>query len=229
MNKRIYLVAVVILAFVATGCAVNVYSGKPSDKAKIHALSGEVDRLQQLRDQEKQELQEAMELLEKRLKREIDDKEVKLEMAERGLVITFMAEVLFDSGKATIRKEAYPALDKVAKVIRDKVSDREIGIEGHTDDEPIKYSGWKSNWELSTARATSVLHYLVDQGKLNPKMLSAIGYGEYRPVASNDTEEGKQKNRRVEIVIIPKIAKDREVGNKGVMGAKPVKYEDKIK
>lgn len=229
MARRGYLVAVLILAFVATGCAVNLYSGRPSDKAKIGQLSSEVDRLQQLREQEKQELQEAMELLEKRLKREIDDQEVKLEMAEKGLVITFVAEVLFDSGKAKIRQEAYPALDKVAKVIRDKVSDREIGVEGHTDNEPIKHSNWKSNWELSTARATSVLHYLVDNGKLNPKKLSAIGYGEYRPVASNDTEEGRAKNRRVEIVIIPKVAKDREVGNKGVIGAKPVRYEDKIK
>lgn len=224
-KSYLYLVAVLILAFVATGCAVNLYSGKPSDKAKIGQLSTEVDRLQQLREQEKQELQEAMELLEKRLKREIDDKEVKLEMAERGLVITFVAEVLFDSGKAKVRSEAHAALDKVAKVIRDKVSDREIGVEGHTDNEPIKHSGWKSNWELSTARAVSVLHYLVEQGKLNPKMLSAIGYGEYRPIASNDTAEGMQKNRRVEIVIMPKIEKDRELGNKGVIGAKPIKYE----
>jgi chemotaxis protein MotB len=170
-----------------------------------------------------------MELLEKRLKKEIDDQEVKLEMAERGLVITFVAEVLFDSGKAKIRPEAHSALDKVAKVIRDKVSDREIGVEGHTDNEPIKHSGWKSNWELSTARATSVLHYLVDEGRLNPKKLSAIGYGEYRPVVSNDAAEGRQKNRRVEIVIMPKVEKDRELGNKGVIGAKPVKYEDKVK
>ncbi len=225
MARRGYLVAILILAFVTAGCAVNLYSGKPSDKAKIGELSTEVDRLQQLREQEKQELQEAMELLEKRLKKEIDDKEVMLEMAERGLVITFVAEVLFDSGKAKIKPEAYPALDKVAKVIRDKVSDREIGVEGHTDNEPIKHSGWKSNWELSTTRATSVLHYLVEKGKLNPKMLSAIGYGEYRPIVSNDTAEGRQKNRRVEIVIMPKVEKARETGNKGVIGAKPVKYE----
>ncbi|MCX5716179.1 MAG: OmpA family protein, partial [Candidatus Omnitrophica bacterium] len=203
----------------------------PSDKAKIGELSSQVDQLQKLREQERQELQEAMDILEKRLKTEIDDKEVKLEMAERGLVITFVAEVLYDSGKANIKQEAYPMLDKVAKVIKDKVSDREIGVEGHTDNEPIKHSGWKSNWELSTARATSVLHYLVDNGKLNPKKLSAIGYGEYRPVASNDTAEGRQKNRRVEVVIIPKVFKEKETGgNKGVIGSpKPVRYEAKVK
>ncbi|MDD5449115.1 MAG: OmpA family protein [Candidatus Omnitrophica bacterium] len=228
MRKKVImynLIGMLLFTFIAAGCAVNLYSGRPSDQAKIGALSSEVDRLQKLREQERQELQEAMDLLQKRLKQEIDDKEVSLQMAERGLVITFVAEVLFDSGKAVVKKEAYPALDKVAAVIRDKVYDRDIGVEGHTDNEPIVHSGWKSNWELSTARATSVLHYLVDSGKLNPKKLSAIGYGEYRPVASNDTEEGRQKNRRVEIVIIPKLAKERE-GNKGNVGAQqPVTYE----
>lgn len=206
MGKRIImynLVAILLLAFIAAGCAVNLYSGRPSDKAKIGALSSEVDRLQKLREQERQELQEAMELLEKRLKKEIGDKEVSLEMAERGLVITFVAEVLFDSGKAVVRKEAYSALDKVATVIRDKVYDREIGVEGHTDNEPIKYSGWKSNWEFSTACALSVLHYLVDNGALSPQRFSVNGYGEYRPLNDNSTEQLRRQNRRVEILIQP--------------------------
>ena len=85
--------------------------------------------------------------------------------------------------------------------------DLNIGIEGHTDNEPIEYSGWKSNWELSTARALSVLHYLADQEGIAPQRLSAVGYGEYKPVASNDTKEGRRLNRRVEIVILPKITK----------------------
>ncbi|MEI8176531.1 MAG: OmpA family protein [Candidatus Omnitrophota bacterium] len=196
------------LALLVSGCSVNLYSGRPSDTAKIGALSADVERLQKLREQEKRELQEAMDLLQKRLKGEIGEKEVRLEMAERGLVITFVAEVLFDSGKASIRKEAYPILDKVARVIKEKVNDREIGVEGHTDDRPIKHSGWKSNWELSTARATSVLHYLVDNDSLDPHRLSAIGYGEYRPIASNEGAAGRQKDRRVEIVIMPKAQKD---------------------
>ena len=86
------------------------------------------------------------------------------------------------------------------------VSDLNVGIEGHTDNRPIKKSGWKSNWELSTARALSVLHYLSEKSVAEPR-LAAIGYGEYKPVASNDTKEGRQKNRRVEIVILPKIEK----------------------
>ena len=79
-------------------------------------------------------------------------------------------------------------------------------IEGHTDNQPIKRSGWKSNWELSTARALSVLHYLSEKSVAEPR-LAATGYGEYKPVATNDAREGRQKNRRVEIVILPKTEK----------------------
>lgn len=205
MFRRILsIICVLVLVMFVSGCAVNFYKTNPSDKVKIKELSGEVDRLEALRAEESARLKDAMSDLERRLKKEINDKQVSLQMAERGLVITFVAEVLFDSGKADVKKEADPILGKVATVIRAKVSDRDIGIEGHTDNVPITYSGWKSNWELSTARATSVLHNLIDNGRLRPEKLSAIGYGEYRPIASNDTDEGRQLNRRVEVVILPK-------------------------
>ena len=190
--KFIGIAVSVILMGALAGCSVKFYRGHPEDIEKISDLSTRV-----------QELEEAKALLERRLKNEIQDKQVKLDITKRGLVITFVDEVLFDSGKAVLKKSAYPILDKVVSVIDEKVPDREIGIEGHTDNQPIKYSGWKSNWELSTARATTVLHYLEDAGIASRKM-QATGYGEYRPVASNDTKEGKQQNRRVEIVILPK-------------------------
>ncbi len=200
---RAGLIGIVALLVGTNGCGVNFYSGRPSDVQRIKELSGELDRIKSQKDVEAQQLKEAQTLLEQRLQKEIADKQVKLEMAERGLILTFVAEVLFDSGKATIRPEGKGTLSKVASVIQEKVSDREIGIEGHTDNEPIKHSGWKSNWELSTARATSVLHVL-EQCGVNPKHLVASGYGEQRPVASNAATEGRQKNRRVEIVILPK-------------------------
>lgn len=191
------------LAVMTAGCGVNFYSGRPSDVNRIHELSAQLDQIQRQKDAEAQRLREAQALLEQRLKKEISENQVKLEMAERGLVLTFVAEVLFDSGKAALRAEAEDALSKVASVIHEKVSDRDVGVEGHTDNEPIKHSGWKSNWELSTSRATSVLHFLEEKG-VDPSHLVATGYGEYRTVASNDTFEGRRKNRRVEIVIIPK-------------------------
>lgn len=191
------------------GCGVNFYAGRPTDVKRIQELSAELERMQVQKEAEARQLRDAYEELQNRLKKEIAGRQVKLEMAERGLVLTFVSEVLFDSGKAILRPEAQETLSKVAGVISEKVPDRDVGIEGHTDNEPIKHSGWKSNWELSTSRATSVLHSLEDQG-VNPRQMVASGYGEYRPVDSNETAEGRQQNRRVEIVILPKELTKRE-------------------
>jgi chemotaxis protein MotB len=129
---------------------------------------------------------------------------------EKGLVITFVADILFDSGKAELRSVAFPTLDKVARVLRENVPDLNVGIEGHTDNVPIKHSSWKSNWELSAHRALSVLHYLAEDKGITPTRLSALAYGEYHPVASNGTAQGRQLNRRVEIVILPRVSKVKE-------------------
>ena len=211
-NKRLFTVLVLILVSIAvSGCSVTFQMRHRSDVEKIGSLGNEIEslnaRLSQLQEEKEDELSElekAKQLLEEKLKQEIDDKSVRLEMAEKGLAIIFLTEVLFDSGKTDIKQEAFSSLDKIAGVLKDNVEDRNIGIEGHADNEPIKHSKWKSNWELSTSRATSVLHYLVDTKGINPKRVAAIGYGEYRPVASNDTNSGKRQNRRVEIVILPK-------------------------
>ncbi|MFA5316279.1 MAG: OmpA family protein [Dehalococcoidales bacterium] len=203
ISKLGFIALIVMTAFVFSGCAVGFYKRSPNDIKKIEDLKAEIERLQLLREQENSELQAAKAELEKRLKGE---KGVSVGMDERGLVVTFVAEVLFDSGLAKIRPSANEVLSKVTNVLNDQVADRNIAIEGHTDNEPIKKSGWKSNWELSTARATSVLHYLEENGTA-PTRLQATGYGEHHPIASNDTKEGRQKNRRVEIVILPKMSK----------------------
>jgi chemotaxis protein MotB len=158
--------------------------------------------------QQLNELDRTKKLLENRLSKEIDDSQVRLQMMEKGLVVTVVGDVLFDSGKSKIRPEAHVILDKVARVIKENVPNLNVGIEGHTDNQPIKVSGWKSNWELSTSRALSILHYLADEKGISPDRLSAIGYGEYRPVASNDAKDGRQLNRRVEIVILPEYTKE---------------------
>ncbi|MBI5145504.1 MAG: OmpA family protein [Candidatus Omnitrophica bacterium] len=192
-------IILLVLSFGLAGCTFIFQAGRRSDVEKIRVLSEQLN-----------ELNSTKELLEDRLSKEIGDKQVRLEMMEKGLVITFVADVLFDSGKAKIKPEAYPILDKVVRVLKENVPNLNVGIEGHTDNEPIRYSGWKSNWELSTARALSVLHYLTDEKEISPERVSAIGYGEYRPVASNDTREAQQLNRRVEIVILPQVTKVRE-------------------
>ena len=193
------IVFLIFLSFSLAGCTFIFQTGRRSDVRKIEELIEQID-----------ELTRARKLLEGKLAQEISDKQVKLEMMEKGLVITVVGDLLFDSGKAKIRTEAYGVLDKVASVLTESVPKLNVGIEGHTDDQPIKVSGWKSNWELSTARALSVLHYLVGEKGISPSRLSAIGYGEYRPVASNSARGGRQSNRRVEIVIMPELAKLKE-------------------
>ncbi len=212
------LLRFLLIGMLASGCAVTFKKTIPQDKEKIKLMTRELqrlrmelERLKAEKDQEIAELKHAKQLLEKKFQKEIQEKELKLSMEDKGLVLRFVAEVFFDSGKADIKPEAYPILDKVAEFLKEEVPDRKIAIEGHTDNQPIKYSGWASNWELSAARALSVLHYLVDEKGIAPERVQAVGYGEYHPIADNSTPEGRQKNRRVEIVILPKkLTKIRE-------------------
>jgi chemotaxis protein MotB len=192
-------VFIVFLSLALAGCTFVFQKGRRSDLDKIEALNKQLDSLTA-----------AKKILAEQLNQEIKDKQVKLQMMEKGLVITFLTDILFDSGKAKIRPEVHTALNKVAKVLKENVPNLNIGIEGHTDNQPIKFSGWKSNWELSTARALSVLHYLIDEKGIEPERVSSIGYGEYRPVASNNTKDGRRLNRRVEIVILPQLKKIKE-------------------
>ena len=120
-------------------------------------------------------------------------------LTEEGLTIRLKQPILFDSGEAQIKKEALPILDEVARLVRNLPND--IRITGHTDNVPINTTRFPSNWELSTARATTMLRHLLEKGKLERKRLSAAGYASYKPVASNDTASGRAQNRRVEIVI----------------------------
>lgn len=198
MNRFVYGICVLIIGIGLSGCTVIFQKGRRSDLEKIDKLSSQLD-----------ELASARNLLAERLKQEIADKDVRLDMAEKGLVITFVADILFDSGKAKLRSEAIPTLEKVAVVLKDNLNDFNIGIEGHTDTQPIKHSGWESNWELSSARALSVLYYL-EEKNIAGRRLSADAYGEFHPVASNDSKEGMKMNRRVEIVVLPKVAKVRK-------------------
>lgn len=193
MRRLGIAVLAAVFALTVSGCAVNFYKGKPEQEKKIKQLTSQVE-----------ELEEARRMLEEKLAQEIRDKQILLERTSRGLIITMANDILFDSGKAKIKKDAYSTLDKIASVLNETVPDRDVGVEGHTDNVPIKYSGWKSNWELSTARATSVLHYLIDNCGVDPRRLSAIGYGEFRPIDSNETKSGRGRNRRVEIIILPK-------------------------
>lgn len=213
--------------FFMSGCACTQKTKRADEleienrnlQAKLAELENEktkeIQHVVKQKDREFSELEKAKIELEDALKKEIGDYKAKLEMTERGLVITFLSEVFFDSGKDVVREGGKESIQKVALVLNRDVPNSNVAIEGYTDNQPIKYSGWKTNWELSSARALAVLHYLVDDCEVSPTRLSANGYGEFRPVAANDTQENMQKNRRVEIVILPsKISKvTKEVSN----------------
>ncbi len=190
------LILLTMSVFVFSGCTFIFQKGRRVDVEKISVLKNQLS-----------EMERAKAELERRLQDEIGNNEVRIDMQDKGLVITFVAEVLFASGKDALRGGAAGKLSKVAKVLNTTVKDYNVGVEGHTDNIPIKHSGWKSNWELSSARALSVLHYLKDKHSVPPRRLSATGYGEFHPIDSNDVKEGRQRNRRVEIVILPKVTK----------------------
>jgi chemotaxis protein MotB len=125
---------------------------------------------------------------------------VNTEVTERGLTIHIKDYALFESGKADLRPEAVVVLAAVADEIG--LAGNHVLIEGHTDNVPINTARFPSNWELSTARATNVLRFLVEKKSIAPDRISARGFGEYRPVASNATSKGRAMNRRVDIVIL---------------------------
>jgi chemotaxis protein MotB len=175
---------------------------------EIKRLMEEKERATRVAVQEKErqadELLKAQKQLAESLKKELGDARAKLEMTQRGLVLTFLDEIFFDSGKAVIKPEGLPTLEKVGKVLQETVPDSSVAVEGHTDNVPIRYSGWRSNWELSTGRALAVVHHLIGAQGLKPERLRAVGYGEFHPVSPNETAEGRRQDRRVEIVILPK-------------------------
>jgi chemotaxis protein MotB len=143
--------------------------------------------------------------IEQDLQEQIANQEVKIEEIEGQLRVTFVDKILFSTGSATINEKGQATLLRVTQSLRQQ-QDRSILVEGHTDNVPIStalQNRFPTNWELSTARATSVVRFLQDAGDIEPERLSACGYSYYRPVASNDSEEERSQNRRIEIILVP--------------------------
>jgi len=120
-----------------------------------------------------------------------------------AVTFTVLSEVLFGSGKAELSKEGRATLKQTAAVIRSQFPGAQIEVRGHTDNEPIRYSGFKSNYELSCARASAVVRYMSESEGFGPAQFTTVGCADSQPVASNATAEGRQKNRRAEIVVRP--------------------------
>ena len=115
------------------------------------------------------------------------------------IILRMDSIILFDTGKADLKPSARPVIDKIGDIL--KTLDTEIQVQGHADDRPINTPEFPSNWELSTKRATNVVKYLIDQCDVDEKYLTATGNAEFRPIAPNDSEYNRQKNRRIDIAI----------------------------
>lgn len=153
--------------------------------------------------QETEELQQIKEQVEKYLEQNNLQANVLVELDARGLLLRFKDNVLFDSGKADLKPEALKILGFLGNVLsKPEFAERYIRVEGHTDNVPISTMRFPSNWELSAGRATSVIRYYIETTGFRPDRFTASGYGEYYPVANNDTAEGRAKNRRVDLVIL---------------------------
>lgn len=137
-------------------------------------------------------------------KPEIQSKKVRVSEDERGLIITLSGDAYFETGSASLKEEVKPVLKRVSDII--KPLSNFVRIEGHTDSRRIPPAGvregYESNWELSSARSINILRYLVEEESINPKQLSSVAFGQYRPIDDNNTPEGRAYNRRVEIVIL---------------------------
>ena len=179
------------------------------ERKRVKAEAEDKARLEQERaakEDEIRRLTKTQEELSRSLKDEIAKGNITIQQVRDRLTINMVDRVLFDSGRADIKPAGVKVLKQVSDVLS-KIGDKQIRIEGHTDNVPIStklQDKFKTNWELSTARATIVVRYLIDQGGVQREVLSAVGYADTHPIASNDSEQGRSSNRRIEIVLYPK-------------------------
>ncbi|MDH3671151.1 MAG: flagellar motor protein MotB [Gammaproteobacteria bacterium] len=144
--------------------------------------------------------------IEASLKQQIAQKDIKIEEIEGKLKVTFVDKILFDSGSTKIKDKGKEVLLTLAESFA-SATDRKVVVEGHTDDVPlgeVLRTKFPSNWELSTARSASVVRFLQEQANIEPERLTATGYSFYQPIASNESEETRKQNRRIEIILVPR-------------------------
>jgi chemotaxis protein MotB len=154
---------------------------------------------------EKEQVAQKQQEMETQMRTALESKDVTISELQGKLTVNILDRVLFASGEAELKPEGEQVLAQVASVLTQHTN-RQIYVIGHTDNVPIRgylYGRIGSNWELSTARAVAAVRFLTEKAGVDSRMLAAVGYGEYHPIASNDTPEGRAKNRRISIVIVP--------------------------
>lgn len=199
--KTNILVSLALLPFLAS-CSSQLTSADYRRRAE--ACEAEKTAIQTARDAELARLKANRQIIEASLRAEIDSGHAQVSELKGRLSVNLVEKILFNSGEADLLPQARDVMDRVGAFLN-TIPDKDIRIEGHTDSVPIgeklKYK-YPSNWGLSAARATEIARYLQDAAKVEPTRLSAVGYGKFRPIADNDTVQGRGINRRIEIQLI---------------------------
>ncbi|QAZ69117.1 OmpA family protein [Solidesulfovibrio carbinolicus] len=230
MRGRLLKIFMVILVLVPVGLTAYLANSLYHRKGVPQALENLTRQLFQSKEEEKkaekraqdlerktEELQTAYDALVADLRGEVDSRQIRVRQFREKLEINFVDKILFPSGSAEISPKGRDILTRVGAVLA-KVKDKSIYVVGHTDNVPIHSSLYASNWELSASRAASVIRHLSEAGGLAPERFTAMGRAFYQPVASNATPEGRQENRRVDIIVadVPLLAG--ETGSQSMRG-----------
>jgi chemotaxis protein MotB len=181
------------------------------DQEQIAQLLAQVADLQK----EKEAVAQSAHGLEDEMRSDLESKDVTISKLQGKLTVTILDRVMFDSGEAILKPAGESVMRKIAVLLAAHPT-LKIHVIGHTDNVPIR-SRFASNWELSTARALAAVHFLTEKAGVDPRRVGAVGYGEYRPIADNATAEGRARNRRIAITILP----DELAGADSVATAKP--------
>lgn len=226
MSKQTWIIASILSALVVAGFVMlSVWQGggklvekqQQLDDARVAAektqseltslrdqLTAAKSRIEEL-EKEKELVTQAQQSLEKEMRKALESKDVTISELQGKLTVNILDRILFDSGEAVLKSEGETVLQKLATVLA-QYPNRQIHVIGHTDNVPIRASArnrFASNWELSTARATAAVRFLQEKAGVNPMRLGAVGYGEFHPLADNTTAEGRARNRRIAIVVLP--------------------------
>lgn len=190
VNKFNALRASLAVAFKTEGSASSMVFTQPGTQTAEPAVSMDASR----------EIEDFHDIIRKVQANLKDQQQVAFIVDERGLTIRFLDNVLFDLGRAELRTDATALLDSVGGALKN--TPRYVRVEGHADNLPINTLQFPSNWELSAARSIAVTRYLIEKHSADPRRLASLGYGEFRPLYPNTTDENRAKNRRVDIVIL---------------------------
>ncbi|MBI4217649.1 MAG: OmpA family protein [Elusimicrobia bacterium] len=180
-------------------------SNKNELQKRVADLVKEKQEVEKIKTAEVEKLKSTYDNLVQGMKKEIQQGSIQITQLKDKLTVSLVEKIVFNSGESEVNEQGKQILKRVADILK-KVQDKQIRIEGHTDNIPIGgllKDRFPTNWELSTARATSVSRYLQDSGGIDPKVLYAAGYGQHRPIADNLTSDGRSKNRRIEIALVP--------------------------